>query len=79
MVDPLTKSGTLQERHCHRSLKFAMLVVMGKALQVSNQPFKWETPPGPSGSKESKKIIYVKSHMSIDCMVTRWVKVLHPQ
>jgi hypothetical protein len=53
-----------------------MLVVMGDALQVTNQPLEWETPPGPSGAKESKEIVYMKSHMSINCMVTGRMKVL---
>jgi len=32
-----------------------------------------------SGAKQSKEIVYVKSHMSIDCMVTGQVKVLQSQ
>jgi hypothetical protein len=53
-----------------------MLVVMGNALQVANQPLERETPPGPSRAKESKEIVYVESHMSINYMATGRVKVL---
>ena len=65
-----------QERIRHRCLEFTMHVIMGNALQVANQPLKWETPPGPSGAKQSQEIVYVKGHMSIDYMVTGWMKVL---
>ena len=76
MVDPLPKLGAFQEGHCHCCLEFTMLVVMGNALQVANQPLERETPPGPTRAKESKEIVYVESHMFINYMATGQVKVL---